>query len=53
MTDRAISIECESNFFRHNAAPRRNWTNADQKARRPGDQGFERLALYANGYETG
>ncbi|WP_304619520.1 hypothetical protein [Paracoccus sediminilitoris] len=30
-----------------------NGTNADQKARHPGDRGFERLALYAYGYETG
>ena len=52
-TDRTISIECEGNFFRRNAAPRGNWTDADQKARHPGDRGFERLALYANGYETG
>lgn len=35
------------------AAPRGNGTNADQKARHPGDRGFERLALYAYGYETG
>ena len=35
------------------AAPRGNWTNADKKARHPGDRGFERLALYAYGYETG
>lgn len=50
---RTITLECEGNFFRRNAAPRGNWNDADQKARYPGDRGFERLPLYANGYETG
>ena len=49
---RTIQIECEGNFFRRNQPPRGRWTDADQKAIYPGDRGFERLALYANGYET-
>lgn len=49
--NRTISLECEGLFFRRNAAPRGRWTDADQKARHPGDKGFERLPLYQN-YET-
>lgn len=49
---RQITIEAEGLFFRRNAAPRGRWTDPDQKARFPGDRGFERLPLYANGYET-
>lgn len=51
-TQRTIRIEAEGNFFRRNMAPRGRWTDADQKARYPGDRGLERLPLYANGYET-
>ncbi|MFH5773600.1 hypothetical protein ACHFJ0_05060 [Paracoccus sp. NGMCC 1.201697] len=49
---RTIRIEAEGNFFRRNMAPRGRWTDADQKARYPGDKGLERMALYAGGYES-
>ncbi|MGA0617416.1 hypothetical protein [Paracoccus sp. KR1-242] len=49
---RTIRIEAEGNFFRRNMAPRGRWTDADQKARYPGDKGLERLPLYANGYNV-
>lgn len=49
---RTIRIEAEGNFFRRNMAPRGRWTDADQKARYPGDRGLERLPLYANGYNV-
>lgn len=49
---RTIRVQCEGNFFRRNQPPRGRWTDPDQKARHPGDRGFERLPLYANGYET-
>ncbi|MDN5568455.1 MAG: hypothetical protein L0G27_06860 [Paracoccus sp. (in: a-proteobacteria)] len=49
---RTITLECEGHFFRRNAPPRGNWNDADQKARYPGDRGFERLPLYTNGYEA-
>lgn len=51
-TDRTIRIEAEGLFFRRNASPRGRWTDADQKARYPGDRGFERMPLYVGGYET-
>lgn len=50
--DRTITLECEGNFFRRNAPPRGNWNDADQKARYPGDRGFERLPLYAGNYDA-
>lgn len=50
-TQRTISVECEGNFFRRNSPPRGRWTDADQKARYPGDKGLERLPIYVN-YET-
>lgn len=50
--DRRLRLECEGNFFRRNAAPRGRWTDADQKARFPGDRGLERLPIYSNSYET-
>lgn len=49
---RTIRVECEGLFFRRNAPPRGRWTDSDQKARYPGDRGFERLPIYVN-YETG
>lgn len=49
---RTIRLECEGLFFRRNQPPRGRWTDADQKSRYPGDRGFERLPLYAGGYET-
>lgn len=49
---RTIRVECEGLFFRRNQPPRGRWTDADQKARHPGDRGFERLPLYAGNYET-
>ena len=49
---RSIRVECEGVFFRRNMPPRGRWTDADQKARYPGDRGFERLPIYANSYET-
>ena len=51
-TERRIRLECEGLFFRRNAPPRGRWTDSDQKARYPGDRGFERLPLYVQ-YETG
>ena len=48
---RTLRVEAEGMFFRRNAAPRGRWTDSDQKARYPGDRGFERLPLYVN-YET-
>ena len=50
--ERRIRLECEGLFFRRNSPPRGRWTDSDQKARYPGDRGFERLPLYVN-YETG
>lgn len=47
---RWIRLECEGLFFRRNQPPRGMWNDADQKARQPGDRGFERLPLYASGY---
>lgn len=51
---RTITIEAEGLFFRRNAAPRGRWTDTDQRARFPAplDRGFERLPLYANGYDV-
>lgn len=49
---RTLRVEAEGMFFRRNAAPRGRWTDSDQKARYPGDRGFERLPLYANSYEV-
>ena len=49
---RSISLECEGLFFRRNSAPRGRWTDPDQKGRYVGDRGFERLPIYAGGYET-
>jgi len=51
-TQRSIRIECEGLFFRRNMAPRGRLTDADQKARHPGDRGLERLPLYAGDYNT-
>ncbi|MER5172670.1 hypothetical protein [Thioclava kandeliae] len=51
-TNWTLTLECEGLFARRNAPPRGRWTDADQKARHSGDKGFERLPLYANGYET-
>ena len=48
---RTIQIEAEGLFYRLNAPPRGRWTDADQKARWPGDRGMERMAIYASGYE--
>lgn len=50
--DRKLRLECEGNFFRRNQPPRGRWTDADQKARYPGDKGLERLPLYSSSYET-
>ena len=50
--NRTITIEAEGIFFRRNAPPRGRWTDADQKARYPGDRGLERLPLYSSAYET-
>lgn len=52
VTERTLQLECEGLFFRRNAAPRGRWSDGDQKARHPGDKGFERLPLYSIGYET-
>lgn len=54
-TDRTVSIECKNNFFRRNAAPRRAATGPmpTRRPATPATGGFERLARYANGYETG
>lgn len=53
-TQRSLTVEAEGLFFRRNAPPRGRWTDADQKARWPGDRGLERLPLYASsaGYTT-
>ena len=53
-TQRSITIEAEGLFFRQNSAPRGRWTDTDQRARFPAplDRGFERLPLYANGYDV-
>lgn len=51
-TERRIAIEAWGIWMKRNAAPRGRWTHSDQQARYPGDRGFERLPLYANGYET-
>lgn len=50
-SERTLTLEAEGLFFRRNAPPRGRWTDADQKARYPGDLGLERLPLYTN-YET-
>ena len=49
---RTLRLECEGLFFRRNQPPRGRWTDADQKALYPGDRGFERMPLYAGGYES-
>ena len=51
-TERTLTVEAEGLFFRRNAPPRGRWTDADQKARYPGDRGFERMPIYANGFES-
>lgn len=51
-TERTLTLEAEGLFFRRNAPPRGRWTDADQKARWPGDRGLERLPIYTQGYET-
>ena len=51
-TERTLTLEAEGMFFRRNAPPRGRWTDADQKARWPGDRGLERLPIYIQ-YETG
>lgn len=51
-TSRRITVEAWGIWKRRNAAPRGRWTDADQKARYPGDRGLERLPLYWS-YETG
>lgn len=48
-TQRTLMVEAEGLFFRRNAPPRGRWTDADQKARYPGDRGLERLPLYSGG----
>ena len=50
-TSRRITVEAWGIWKRRNAAPRGRWTDSDQKARYPGDKGFERLPLYVQ-YET-
>lgn len=50
---RGLTLHCEGLFYRRNQPPRGRWTDADQKARYPGDKGLDRLPLYANGYEAG
>ena len=50
-TQRTLQLEAEGLFYRRNAPPRGRWTDADQKARWPGDRGLERLPLYAANYE--
>lgn len=47
---RTLQVEAVGLFFRRNAPPRGRWTDADQRARWPGDKGLERLPLYAGGY---
>lgn len=49
---RTLRVECEGLFFRRNQPPRGRWTDGDQRSRYPGDRGFERLPLYAGGYES-
>ncbi len=51
-TSRQLTLDCEGVFFRRNSAPRGRWTDSDQKARHPGDRGFERTPLYANNYQA-
>ncbi|MGA0615319.1 hypothetical protein [Paracoccus sp. KR1-242] len=51
-TKRTIQIEAWGIWMTRNSAPRGRLTDADQKARYPGDRGLERLPLYANGYES-
>lgn len=51
-TERTLTLEAEGLFFRRNAPPRGRWTDADQRARWPGDRGLERLPIYVQ-YETG
>ena len=50
-TKRRITVEAWGIWMKRNAAPRGRWTDSDQKARYPGDRGFERLPLYTK-YET-
>ncbi len=50
-TQRTLTLEAEGLFFRRNAPPRGRWTDADQRARYPGDKGLERLARYVS-FET-
>jgi len=50
-TKRSVQLEAWGIWMRRNAAPRGRWTDSDQRARYPGDRGFERLPLYVN-YET-
>lgn len=47
-TQRQITLSCESYFVRRNAPPRGQWSDADQRARHPGDKGLERVPLYEN-----
>lgn len=47
-TQRTLQLEAEGLFYRRNAPPRGRWTDADQKARWPGDKGLSRLPLYVN-----
>lgn len=47
-SQRTLRLEAEGLFFRRNAPPRGRWTDADQKARYPGDRGFERMPIYVN-----
>lgn len=48
---RWIALECEGLFARRNQPPRGRWNEADQQARHSGDRGFERMPLYASGYD--
>mgnify|MGYP000078226926 CR=1 FL=1 len=48
---RRITLQCEGFFARRNAPPRGLWTDRDQQARYPGDQGLERVGIYTD-YET-
>lgn len=50
-TERVLTVEAEGLFFRRNAPPRGRWTDADQRARWPGDRGLERLPIYVQ-HET-
>ena len=47
-SERTLTVEAEGLFFRRNAPPRGRWTDADQRARYPGDAGLERLPRYVN-----